>query len=146
MRYLTAGESHGPAIAAILEGMPAGVPLSPADINRQLKRRQLGYGRGRRMQIEPDAVEILGGVRHGVTLGSPITFLIRNRDWNKWQAAMAVEPPGPEGSGDRPGPAPDPGSGAEPTGPEPAATAKNDWRHRPVTRPRPGPAAVSGAR
>src|SRR5687767_12430040 len=79
LRFTTAGESHGQALVSILEGMPAGVPLSAADIDIELVRRQQGYGRGRRMQIESDAVEILSGVRAGETLGSPIAMVIRNR-------------------------------------------------------------------
>ncbi|OGR59595.1 MAG: chorismate synthase [Elusimicrobia bacterium GWA2_69_24] len=80
MRLLTAGESHGPALCGILEGLPAGLPLAAADLDRDLDRRQQGHGRGGRMGIEKDAVEILGGLRHGVTLGSPLALLIRNRD------------------------------------------------------------------
>ncbi|MDW8019790.1 MAG: chorismate synthase [Chloroherpetonaceae bacterium] len=89
IRYLTAGESHGPALTAIVEGMPAGVPLSPAQIDAQLYRRQQGYGRGHRMKIESDAVEILSGVRFGKTIGSPITLLIRNADWKNWMEKMS---------------------------------------------------------
>jgi len=91
-RFLTAGESHGKALSIILEGVPAGLRLSEADIAGQLRRRQLGYGRGGRMKIEQDHAEILAGVRHGYTLGSPIALLIRNRDWENWQEKMAVEP------------------------------------------------------
>ena len=80
LRFTTAGESHGPALVAVLEGMPAGLSLSTDDIDRQLARRQQGYGRGRRMQIEKDEVELLSGVRAGETIGSPIAMLIRNRD------------------------------------------------------------------
>ena len=74
MRYLTAGESHGPRLTAIIEGVPAGLPLSEEDINKELKRRQGGYGRGARMKIESDRVEITSGVRHGLTMGGPITL------------------------------------------------------------------------
>jgi chorismate synthase len=91
VRYLTAGESHGQALVGILEGMPAGVPVTKADIDRDLARRQHGYGRGGRMQIERDEVEILAGVRFGETLGSPIALLVRNRDWEHWRERMAVE-------------------------------------------------------
>jgi chorismate synthase len=91
-RFLTAGESHGKALSIIIEGVPAGLRLSEADIAVQLKRRQLGYGRGGRMKIEQDHAEILAGVRHGLSLGSPIALLIRNRDWENWQEKMAVEP------------------------------------------------------
>lgn len=93
LRYLTAGESHGPALVGILEGMPAGVPVRPDFIDAQLARRQGGYGRGGRMRIERDRVEILAGIRHGLTLGSPIGLLIRNRDWENWREVMWPEPP-----------------------------------------------------
>jgi len=92
MRYLTAGESHGPQLTTILEGLPAGMPLTVEDINAELSRRQKGYGRGRRMQIEKDMVEILSGVRHGYTLGSPITLGVRNDDWKHWTKIMGIEP------------------------------------------------------
>jgi chorismate synthase len=119
LRFLTAGESHGEALVAIVEGMPAGLPLSRGAIDRQLRRRQMGYGRGRRMAIESDQVEILSGVRHGLTLGTPIALLVRNRDWVNWQWTMAVDQAPPDSAG-----------GA----------------HRPpVTRPRPGHADLAGA-
>jgi chorismate synthase len=88
MRFTTAGESHGPVLVSVLEGLPAGVPVSAAEIDRELHRRQQGYGRGRRMQIEHDAAEILSGVRGGQSIGSPIALLIRNRDWKNWQEIM----------------------------------------------------------
>jgi chorismate synthase len=88
LRFLTAGESHGPALTAIIEGMPAGVPLTDEAINRQLARRQVGYGRGGRMQIETDSARVLSGVRFGKTLGSPIALLIENRDWPNWTEKM----------------------------------------------------------
>ncbi|MCX7984739.1 MAG: chorismate synthase [Bacteroidetes bacterium] len=91
MRYLTAGESHGKALVGIIEGIPAGIPLTAQYINHQLHRRQQGYGRGGRMSIEKDTVEILSGVRHGKTLGSPIALVIKNRDWENWKERMAVE-------------------------------------------------------
>ncbi|MEI4322622.1 chorismate synthase [Streptococcus suis] len=91
MRYLTAGESHGPRLTAIIEGVPAGLPLTAEDINEDLKRRQGGYGRGSRMQIETDRVEITAGVRHGKTTGAPITLNVTNRDHQKWLDIMAVE-------------------------------------------------------
>ena len=116
LRFTTAGESHGPALVSILEGAPAGIPLLAQDIDNDLARRQQGYGRGRRMQIERDAVELLSGVRAGYTIGSPIAMLIRNRDWNNWQDIMD---PAPNDS--------DP-----------------DERRRAVTRPRPGHADLSG--
>ena len=116
LRFTTAGESHGPALVSILEGMPAGLPLLAADVDADLARRQQGYGRGRRMVIEQDAVQFLSGVRAGETLGSPIAMLIPNRDWKSWQEIMD--------------PAPRDGD------PSP--------RKRNVTRPRPGHADLSG--
>jgi chorismate synthase len=116
LRFTTAGESHGPALVSILEGMPAGLPLLAAHVNDELARRQAGYGRGRRMQIERDEVEFLSGLRAGETLGSPIAMLIRNRDWDNWRDIMD---PAPRDSD------PDP-------------------RRRAVTRPRPGHADLTG--
>ncbi|MEP6729317.1 MAG: chorismate synthase [bacterium] len=92
LRFTTAGESHGQALVSVLEGMPAGVPLLAADVDAELARRQQGYGRGRRMQIERDTVELLSGVRAGETIGSPISMLIRNRDWANWQEIMDPAP------------------------------------------------------
>ena len=92
IRFTTAGESHGQALVSILEGMPAGIPLLAAHIDADLVRRQQGYGRGRRMQIEKDSAEILSGVRAGETLGGPIAMLIRNRDWKNWQEIMDPAP------------------------------------------------------
>lgn len=91
MRYLTAGESHGPQLTTILEGLPAGMPLEASDINNELARRQKGYGRGRRMQIEKDTAEIVSGVRHGQTLGSPIALVVKNNDWKHWTKIMGIE-------------------------------------------------------
>ncbi len=91
MRYLTAGESHGPRLTAIIEGVPAGLPLTAEDINVDLKRRQGGYGRGGRMKIESDQVEITAGIRHGKTTGAPITLHVINKDHQKWLDIMAVE-------------------------------------------------------
>jgi chorismate synthase len=91
-RFLTAGESHGPALTMIVEGLPAGLIINKDIINADLQRRQGGYGRGGRMKIEKDAVRILSGVRHGRTLGSPVTLQIENRDWVNWQERMSVEP------------------------------------------------------
>ena len=91
-RFLTAGESHGKALTVIIEGLPAGLPLSEDYIARDLRRRQGGYGRSQRQQLEEDRAEILSGVRHGLTLGSPISLVIRNRDWDNWQDVMAAEP------------------------------------------------------
>ncbi|KLK95904.1 chorismate synthase, aroC [Lactococcus lactis subsp. lactis] len=91
MRYFTAGESHGPRLTAIIEGVPAGLSLSAEDINIELKRRQGGYGRGGRMKIESDQVEITSGVRHGKTIGSPITLNVTNRDFKNWEQIMATQ-------------------------------------------------------
>lgn len=91
LRYLTAGESHGPALVAVIEGLPAGLNLSAAYINTQLARRQGGYGRGARMNIEADAVRFLSGVRGGATLGSPVALVIENKDWANWSQVMSPE-------------------------------------------------------
>ncbi len=91
-RFLTAGESHGPGLTAIIEGIPAGLPLSAEDIDPHLRRRQGGYGRGGRMKIESDRVTFRSGVRHGLTLGSPITLEIENKDWENWQVKMNPAP------------------------------------------------------
>lgn len=92
LRYLTAGESHGPALTAIIEGMPSGLPLTEEYINRQLARRQGGYGRGARMKIESDSVRFLSGMRGGLTLGSPITLQVENKDWANWSEIMSPDP------------------------------------------------------
>ena len=119
LRFLTAGESHGKGLVVILEGMPAGVRIDFDAVNEQLKRRQGGYGRGRRMAIESDRAEVLSGVRAGETLGSPVSLLIRNKDWENWQQTMHAEIEAPQGT---------PGT------------------VRPVvTRPRPGHADLAGA-
>lgn len=118
LRFLTAGESHGRALVVILEGLPAGLRLDLAAINRDLRRRQGGYGRGRRMAIESDQVEPLSGVRAGETIGSPVALLIQNRDWVNWQYTMRVTEEAPADAG-----------GA---------------RRAPVTRPRPGHADLAG--
>ncbi len=89
LRFNTAGESHGKGLIGVVEGLPSGVPVSEDYINQQLARRQMGYGRGGRMQIETDTVEIISGVRNGQTLGTPISFLIRNQDYDNWQEIMA---------------------------------------------------------
>lgn len=91
MRYITAGESHGPELTAIIEGLPAGMPLTVEDINQELARRQVGYGRGGRMLIESDQVRITSGLRHGKTLGSPLTLVIENKDWKNWSKVMGIE-------------------------------------------------------
>ncbi len=92
LRFLTAGESHGPALSVVVEGLPAGVPVERERIDADLRRRQGGYGRGGRMQIEQDAAEVLSGVRHGLTLGSPVALLVRNRDHENWKDVMSPEP------------------------------------------------------
>ncbi len=117
LRLTTAGESHGPALLCTLEGMPAGIPLRAEDINADLFRRQQGYGRGRRMQIERDEIEFLSGVRAGETLGSPIAMLIRNKDWKNWVEIMDPAPRDEDADG---------------------------LRKRSVTRPRPGHADLTG--
>jgi chorismate synthase len=116
LRFTTAGESHGPALVSVLEGVPAGLPLLAEHVNAELARRQRGYGRGRRMEIERDEVEFLAGVRAGETLGSPIAMLIRNRDWEAWREIMDPAP------------------------------RENDpeLRRRAVRRPRPGHADLTG--
>jgi len=119
LRFLTAGESHGQGLVVTMDGVPAGLHLDTDALNHQLKRRQGGYGRGRRMQIESDRAEIWSGVRHGRTTGAPIALLIRNRDWVNWQQTMYVESTMPEGA-----------TGA---------------RRADVTRPRPGHADYAGA-
>jgi chorismate synthase len=96
LRWLTAGESHGPALVAILDGVPAGVEVTTHEIGRELGRRRLGYGRGARMSFEQDAVEIVGGVRHGLTLGSPVAIRVGNSEWSKWETVMAADPVAPE--------------------------------------------------
>ncbi|MGE7621556.1 chorismate synthase [Viridibacillus sp. NPDC096237] len=92
MRYLTAGESHGPQLTTIIEGLPSQLPITAELINKELKRRQGGHGRGRRMQIETDTVEILSGVRHASTLGSPVALVVTNDDWKHWTKIMGPEP------------------------------------------------------
>ena len=96
LRYLTAGESHGKGLVGIIEGMPAGLALEAGHIEEQLSRRQRGHGRGGRMKIESDKAELLSGVRHGKTIGSPIALLLWNKDWKNWTGALQVEPGGDE--------------------------------------------------
>lgn len=127
-RFLTAGESHGPALAATLEGLPAGIPVSADRIAVDLARRQRGHGRGARMRIEHDRAEILGGVRHGRTLGSPVFLLAHNRDWEHWTRVMQVEALDAEGLADLA-----------------ALAAGGEKRAQPVTRVRPGHADLAGA-
>ena len=87
-RFVTAGESHGPGLTAVVEGLPAGLELRPEDIDRDLARRQLGHGRGGRMKIEKDRAEVTSGIRHGRTLGSPVALRIENRDYQNWEERM----------------------------------------------------------
>lgn len=134
LRFTTAGESHGQALLAILEGVPAGLPLVAADIDHELSRRMGGYGRGARMKIEADAVEFLSGIRAGETLGSPIAMLIANRDWENWRDVMAPEPDPP-----------DPTTAEEPQHGSPAERqGRRAARRRQLTRPRPGHADLVG--
>ncbi|CAI9391381.1 MULTISPECIES: chorismate synthase [Bacillaceae] len=118
MRYLTSGESHGPKLITIIEGLPAGMPLLAEDINEELARRQKGHGRGRRMQIETDTVEIGGGIRHGYTLGSPVSLIVENNDWKHWTKIM---------------------------GQQPIDEAEANEIKRKISRPRPGHADLNGA-
>src|SRR6186997_966697 len=119
LRFLTSGESHGQGLVAILEGLPAGLPIDFEAVTLELRRRQGGYGRGRRMEIETDRAEFLSGVRRGKTTGAPVALLVRNKDWQNWQNTMHVEPQAPAGS-----------------------TGAN---RAPVVRPRPGHADLAGA-
>ncbi len=127
-RFLTAGESHGPALSATLEGIPAGVPVTADAIAADLRRRQGGYGRGARQTIEQDRAEILAGVRHGLTIGSPILLLLRNRDWENWTRVMQVEPLTAAQSDELA-----------------VLAAEGNRRAQPVTRIRPGHADLAGA-
>ncbi|MBC3185471.1 chorismate synthase [Corynebacterium sp. zg-331] len=124
LRWTTSGESHGQALIAVVEHMPAGVPLSREDIARQLARRRLGYGRGARMKFEADEVTILGGVRHGLTLGSPVSVMIGNTEWPKWTTIMSADP-------------------VDLDDPEVSA-AMSSGRGAALTRPRPGHADFAG--
>ena len=119
LRYLTAGESHGPALVAILDGLPAGVQVTTRDLANDLARRRLGYGRGARMSFEADEVDLTGGVRHGQTLGGPIAVRVGNTEWPKWQTVMAADPVDP-------------------------AVLAEQARNAPLTRPRPGHADLAG--
>jgi len=128
LRWLTAGESHGPALVATIEGLPAGIEVTRADLQAALARRRLGYGRGARMSFEKDEVSFLGGVRHGVTLGSPVAIHIANTEWPKWEVVMSPEPVSAEAfaaSSD-------------------VNAEKEIARNRPLTRPRPGHADLVG--
>jgi chorismate synthase len=128
LRFLTAGESHGQALGVIVEGVPAGLDLTADDLAVDLARRQRGYGRGARQAIEHDRAEILAGVRHGRTLGSPILLIVRNRDWDNWTRVMQVEPLSEEDAAALH-----------------AAAQGGDKRSTPVTRLRPGHADLAGA-
>lgn len=119
LRWLTAGESHGPALVATLEGLPAGVPITTEMVADHLARRRLGYGRGARMKFERDEVTFLGGVRHGLTLGSPVAIMVGNTEWPKWDKVMSGDPVDPE-------------------------ILKDMARNAPLTRPRPGHADLAG--
>ena len=119
LRYLTAGESHGQALVAVLEGLPADVPLTSKDIASELARRRLGYGRGKRMRFEEDRVEVLGGLRHGRTLGSPLAIMVANTEWPKWTEVMSADPLDD-------------------------STSATSGRGAPLTRPRPGHADLTG--
>lgn len=105
IRFLTAGESHGPGLVAIVEGLPAGLPFSTAELANELARRRMGYGRGNRMKLEKDELEVLAGIRHGETLGSPVSIVIRNTEWPRWAEEMSPEP----GQAKRPMTTPRPG-------------------------------------
>ena len=131
LRWLTAGESHGPALMATLEGLPAGVEVTTSDVAAALARRRLGFGRGARMKFEQDAVEFLGGVRHGVTIGSPLAIRIGNSEWAKWETVMS---PDPVAADDVLADA----AAAEVGAPQEIA------RNKPLTRPRPGHADLVG--
>ncbi|MFE4972983.1 chorismate synthase [Kitasatospora sp. NPDC056651] len=119
LRWLTAGESHGPALVATLEGLPAGVPVTTDVVADALARRRLGYGRGARMKFEQDEVTFLGGVRHGLTMGSPVAIMVGNTEWPKWEQVMSADPVDPEVL---------------------AGLARNEA----LTRPRPGHADLAG--
>jgi len=119
LRWLTAGESHGPALIAVLEGLPAGVHTSTAEVADALARRRAGYGRGARMTFERDEIEFLGGIRHGVSMGGPVAIRVGNSEWPKWQQVMAADPVDPDAL---------------------AELARN----APLTRPRPGHADLVG--
>ena len=106
LRYFTAGESHGEALVAFLSGMPAGLKIDQAFLDRELWRRQQGYGRGGRMKIERDTAHILSGVRHGMTIGSPISVQLENRDWKNWQESLPVAKAIPQSTSALPHPVP----------------------------------------
>ncbi|HEU5354276.1 MAG TPA: chorismate synthase [Actinocrinis sp.] len=134
LRWLTAGESHGPALVAIIEGLPAGVRTSTKDVADALARRRLGYGRGARMKFEQDEVAFLGGVRHGLSQGGPIAVRIGNSEWPKWETVMAADPIAGPAALDE----------LEPGSAEFAAGGAGQARSAPLTRPRPGHADLAG--
>jgi chorismate synthase len=119
LRWITAGESHGPALVAVLDGLPAGVAVTTQDLSRDLARRRLGYGRGARMKFEQDELELTGGVRHGRTMGGPVAVRIGNTEWPKWETVMSADPVDPDLLADQ-------------------------ARNAPLTRPRPGHADLAG--
>jgi chorismate synthase len=131
LRWLTAGESHGPALVATLEGLPAGVQVTTSDVAAALARRRLGFGRGARMAFEQDAVEFLGGVRHGVTMGSPLAIRIGNSEWAKWQTVMSPDPV-------------EAGSVLADAAAAQVGAPQEIARNKPLTRPRPGHADLVG--
>lgn len=130
LSWTTAGESHGQALVAVLQGVPAGVAITTDEITAALARRRLGYGRGARMKFETDVVTLLGGVRHGVTMGGPVAMTIGNAEWPKWQTVMSANPVDPNDL------LVDAGTGDE----------REVARNRPLTRPRPGHADLTGMR
>src|SRR5690606_21919773 len=130
LRWLTSGESHGPALVGVMEGLPAGVEITTSDIQGALARRRLGYGRGARMKFEQDQVRVLGGLRHGLTQGGPLAIEIANTEWPKWTDVMSADPVPPEAL------KVDAGTGDE----------REVARNRPLTRPRPGHADLVGMR
>ena len=113
LRWLTAGESHGPALMAVLEGLPAGVRVTSGEVADELARRRLGHGRGARMAFERDEVEFLGGLRHGTTQGGPVSVMVGNTEWPKWETVMSPDPVDPD-------------------------VLAEQARNAPLTRPRPG--------
>jgi len=119
LRWITAGESHGPAIVGVLDGLPSGVAVTSAEVARDLARRRLGYGRGARMSFEADELELTGGVRHGKTMGGPVAVRVGNTEWAKWQTVMAADPVA-------------------------ADVLSSQARNAPLTRPRPGHADLAG--
>src|SRR5215218_10567948 len=119
LRWLTAGESHGPALVAILEGLPSHVRVTSTDISDALARRRLGYGRGARMSFEQDEIELIGGLRHGETQGGPVALRIGNSEWPKWETVMSADPVDP-------------------------VELEGSARNAPLTRPRPGHADLAG--